>query len=191
MNELGETIKNNKSFFDMEEPPSGHFDRFDARLTQRKQKTGFLNNSMKYLKVASVALLIILSSLWVLEQFNKTRKNISIALGEISPEYKDVEIYYTQLYESKLIELNEVNEIDPELEAELFNKEFKELDSIYQALQKELGYNNEDERIINAMIGYYQTKVEILNQIINQLNEVKSNKENNENNETEIEEKSI
>ena len=178
MDELGELIKNNKSFFDKSEPLPGHLKRFETKLNRNAQKLRFLKKTIKYMKVASVAILFVLSSLWILEQFTKKQKDISIALGEISSEYKEVEFYYTRLYQTKLEELNRVNEIDPELESELMKSEFQELDSIYKALQKELGYNKEDERIINAMIGYYQTKVEILNQIINQLNYVKKDKIN-------------
>ena len=174
MNELGDIIKNNKSFFDKDEPPAGHFERFEKKLNMAKRKKSFYQKSFQYLKVASVAILVIISSLWVIERIIPVNKNKSVALGEISQEYKEVEFYYTQLYQAKLEELNKVKKIDPDLEAELMKKEFEELDSIYRTLQKEAGYNKEDERIINAMIGYYQTKVEILSQIINQLNEVRS-----------------
>jgi len=173
MKDLGDLIKNNKAFFDNSEPQNGHFERFEAKLKAESKKKRFLPKTIVFLRVASIAILVVLSSLWLLERFEDTKKDISIALGEISPEYKEVEFYYTRLYDSKIEEFNKVKEIDPELEAELLKNEFQELDSIYKALQKELGANKEDERIINAMIGYYQTKIEILNQIIFQLNNVK------------------
>jgi len=175
MNELGDLIKKNKSFFDKDEPDAGHFERFENKLLKMKQRKSLLQRSYQAVRIAAVVVLVVISSIWIFEKLYPNNNN-KIALGEISQEYKEVEFYYTQLYQNKLDELNKVKTIDPELEAELIKNEFKELDSIYNTLQKELGNNKEDERIINAMIGYYQTKVELLNQIIHQLNDIKTEK---------------
>jgi hypothetical protein len=52
-------------------------------------------------------------------------------------------------------------------------------------LKKDLKAHPNDERIINAMIEHYQSKVDVLNYIISQLKEVNSeNQINNENYET-------
>jgi len=48
-------------------------------------------------------------------------------------------------------------------------KEMKSMDSTYVSLQKELKANPNDERIINAMIEHYQTKLEVMSYIVNQL----------------------
>ncbi len=44
--------------------------------------------------------------------------------------------------------------------------EMKGMDSVYVQLQHELKANPNDERIINAMIEHYQTKVEIMSYIL-------------------------
>ena len=62
-------------------------------------------------------------------------------------------------------------------------KEMKSMDSVYVSLQKELKANPNDERIINAMIEHYQTKVEVLNYIVNQLKAIRNDNLNNKENE--------
>jgi uncharacterized protein (DUF305 family) len=66
---------------------------------------------------------------------------------------------------------------------EALRKELKDMDITYTQLQKELRANPNDERIINAMIEHYQTKVDVMNYILSQLKAVKN--ENNKNTENE------
>jgi hypothetical protein len=47
------------------------------------------------------------------------------------------------------------------------------MDSTYVSLQKELKANPNDERIINAMIEHYQTKLEVMTYIVNQLKTIR------------------
>jgi lipid II:glycine glycyltransferase (peptidoglycan interpeptide bridge formation enzyme) len=74
--------------------------------------------------------------------------------------------------EIKIIDLN-----NPE-QKKMLEKEMKSMDSIYVQLQKDLKANPDDERIINAMIEHYQTKVEVMNYIINQLKVIRNENQN-------------
>ena len=51
--------------------------------------------------------------------------------------------------------------------------ELSEMDSLFLNLQQEYKANPNDERIINAMIEYYQTKLDIVNTIKTDLENVK------------------
>jgi len=57
-------------------------------------------------------------------------------------------------------------------------KEMRTMDSTYVSLQKELKANPNDERIINAMIEHYQTKVEVMSYIVNQLKAIRNDNQN-------------
>jgi len=52
------------------------------------------------------------------------------------------------------------------------------MDSVYVQLQKELKANPDDERIISAMIEHYQTKLEVMSYIVNQLKSIRDEQEN-------------
>ena len=62
-------------------------------------------------------------------------------------------------------------------------KEMKSMDSVYVSLQKELKANPNDERIINAMIEHYQTKLEVMTYIVNQLKTIRNDNQNKTENE--------
>jgi hypothetical protein len=66
---------------------------------------------------------------------------------------------------------------------EVLFKEMKSMDSVYVSLQKELKANPNDERIINAMIEHYQTKLEVMSYIVNQLKTIRNNNQNTKENE--------
>jgi hypothetical protein len=57
---------------------------------------------------------------------------------------------------------------------DLLVKEMKSMDSVYVSLQKELKANPNDERIINAMIEHYQTKLEVMTYIVSQLKTIRN-----------------
>jgi hypothetical protein len=61
--------------------------------------------------------------------------------------------------------------------------ELDEFEEVYLKLQSDLSLSPNDERVINAMLDYYQTKLSLINMIIEKLKEVKQ--KNNMSHETE------
>lgn len=179
MKDLDNIIQENRSEFDSFEPSDGHFERFEQKLKElnKKEKTftiGYI------LKAAVVAILVILSGLWVYDNF-ESRTNNGIALNEISPEYGEVEMYYTHLVNQKYSEINQCETLDSTQKGMLMY-ELGEMDSIYSNLKNDLKTNPNDERVINAMIQHYQLKVEVMNQILQQLQQAQNiNKQKSEN----------
>jgi hypothetical protein len=47
------------------------------------------------------------------------------------------------------------------------------MDSIHKELQRKLGTNPGDDRVINAMITYYQTKLGVMKIFLNTLTQIK------------------
>jgi hypothetical protein len=110
-----------------------------------------------------------------------------MTLGDVSPQYKEVENYYihqVNMVEGEIVNIDLVN--NPGQKSILL-KEMKSMDSVYVSLQKELKANPNDERIINAMIEHYQTKLEVMTYIVNQLKAIRNETTNTtENEETSI-----
>ncbi len=178
MDKLEKIIIDNRNSFDTLEPDNEHLKRFEDRLNNYNKKRN--NFSFTYLlKAASVTILIGLSSLWVYDNLISQNEK---TLSNISPEYRDVETYYTTQVNNKINQINQINHYNTEKQKELFKEEFTDLDSLYINLQKELKTNPNDERVINAVIHHYQMKIDILNNILNYFNNVKQTKTNkNEN----------
>jgi hypothetical protein len=71
-----------------------------------------------------------------------------------------------------------------EEEQNMMKKELDEFQTRYENLQKDLAVNPNDERVINAMLEYYQAKLSVINIIVDKLEEVKQ--QTNKNHESEI-----
>jgi hypothetical protein len=177
MNNIDETIRRNRGFFDDAEPAEGHFERFSYKLGVRFGVKRKINIGPYLLRAAAVTLLLTLSSLYTWEHFIRPESS-KMTLSQVSPEYREVEKYYVQ----------QVNMIEEEIfgsglgasdeQKTMLQEELSNMDITYKELQKELKANPNDERVINAMIEHYQTKVEVMTYILNQLKQVRSDNQN-------------
>jgi hypothetical protein len=183
MKSIEDIIRNNKDFFEDAEPSEGHLERFNRKLEKRFQINTLKRSIVPYLlKAAVVTLLITLSSLWTWDHFIRTGST-RMTLGQVSPQYKEVENYYVHqvnLMEGEIVNVDLKN--NPAQKTMLM-KEIKSMDSTYVSLQKELKANPNDERIINAMIEHYQTKLEVMTYIVNQLKTIRNGNINKKENE--------
>lgn len=177
MDRFEKIIRQNRDNFDGSEPSDGHFERFTQKLRKRNSRMR-RPSVMNILKAASIVLLIGLSSLWVYDNLiSSYRSGKRISLGDVSPEYREVEIYYTNLVRTKYNEIDQLSFPEDSTQKELLKKELSNMDSIYNSLEKELGVNPTDPRIINAMIEYYQRKLEVMNHILDQLQQLDTQKQ--------------
>jgi hypothetical protein len=168
MKTIEDIIRNNRDFFEDQEPSEGHFDRFSVKLEIRCNSRANKRSIVPYLlRAAVVTLLVTLSSLWTWDHFIRQGSG-RMTLGQVSPQYREVENYY--LHQVNLMEGEIVNtDLNNAEQKDVLIKEMKSMDSVYVSLQKELKANPNDERIINAMIEHYQTKLEVMTYIVNQL----------------------
>ncbi|MCX6256775.1 MAG: hypothetical protein NTW49_02580 [Bacteroidia bacterium] len=178
---IDDLLRENTAVFDDDEPPEGHIKRFEDKLKARQ--AGHLRkfNAFYFLKIAAIVILVVISSLWVIEKTSTRQEKAGIALKDVSTDYAEVEVYYTSEINEKLTELGNVKSGGEMIRNDLMKKEFSEMDSLYRSLEVELKSKPGNERIIDAMISYYRTKLEILNKILLQLNNVKQlNNQGNE-----------
>lgn len=178
MKNIEEIIRTNKDFFEEAEPSKGHLDRFTAKLEMRFKEEAPRRSIVPYLlRAAVVTLLVTLSSLWTWDHFIRPGSS-RMTLSEVSPKFKEVENYYlhqVNLMEDEIVDVKLSD--NPEQKQELM-REMKSMDSVYVSLQKELKANPNDERIINAMIEHYQTKLEVMTYIVNQLKTIRNDNHN-------------
>lgn len=167
MKSLEEIVLRHKESFDDLEPNEGHFERFESRLNKQKTKTVEIKINV-LIRVAAAVLILISGAIWII--INQTSK--TVPYNGYTQEIQEVEYYYSTLVSEKMSQIKQYSN-DPELKEKLIQEEFNELDSLNNVLQKELKTTPGDERVINAIISHYQTKVEILNQILDDLQSIK------------------
>jgi hypothetical protein len=178
---IEELVRKNQERLNDEEPLDGHFERFEAKL--KKSHSGvkkFRMNIIWKLAAAAVFAFLIVNQarIW----FSSDNGNINspaemegISLASVSSEYKEVEFYYTNAINNGLEQWDKLvseGHISEE-EQQMMETELAEFENVYNKLQKDLRASPNDDRVINAMIEYYQTKLSLINMIVNKLNEVK------------------
>lgn len=174
MKDLDKYINENADFFNSDEPEDGHFDRFKAKMGKEPRKLKEISFSLVF-KIVSVAAILILSVL-VTVKYNKEttkpqgNKYQEMTLSDISEEYKEVENYLKSNIDTKMEEFQNLSCSNADVSIDMVLEELEELDETYKELQEELKINKNDQRIIDAMIDCYQTKIELLNTILSQVN---------------------
>lgn len=176
--ELEKLILDNRHSLEDEEPMEGHFERFEARLQKASKPTRVIYFK-PVLRIAAIVVFALLAVNQVRIYFFPNKQE-ELTLGSLSPEYREVEFYYTSAIETGMNQWDKLSRegLISESEQQMMMEEQKEFDQMYQRLQKELEANPNDERVINAMIEYYQARMSLINLIINKLEEVKKQKNN-------------
>jgi hypothetical protein len=173
------------------EPSEGHFERFEARLEQMNKRKKIISLDVVW-KVAAAAVFAFLLVNQAVIWFSPAEKpqltgepQNAFTLATVSSEYEEVEFYYTNAISvgitqwEKLVEQGMISEE----EQQMMEHEMEEFEKVFLKLQDDLSLSPNDDRVINAMLEYYQTKLSLINMIIEKLQEVKQ--KNNVNYETE------
>lgn len=177
-------ITENRESFNDAEPLEGHFERFGAKLDKEFGRNKKLNLRIVWQVAAAVAFIFLAINQAIVLFAPKQTKEISLAT--VSPEYQEMENYYVTSINTSLTNwdaLQKEGRLSSE-EKTLLDQELKAFEITFKGLQKELEANPNDDRVINAMIEFYQSKLAVINIIMNNLKEVKQLK--NTNHETKI-----
>ncbi len=199
MDELKSFFEQNRNLFDTEEPLAGHFERFQQRLEAEHKQRNRFNYKRIFYVAASVVVAVVVSveALSLLlgkgvetiqnevaelnidstnEFVRQTTQNVK---SKLNPEYRETQKYYITEVDNRLDQIKATS-MDEEQKAELL-KELSEMDELFAKLQKELKSSPDNQVLIEAMINHYKMKIEVMNQIINNLNSIKTlNTQNNE-----------
>ena len=185
---IEELILNNLEGLNENEPMDGHFARFEAKL-KVQHKTRRITFNVVW-KVAAAVIFVLLATNQVFIYFSpnqqnlffNSRNNSEVTLASVSTEYEEVEFYFTNAISVGLNQWNTLNDdgfISAE-EQQMMDSELAEFEERFITLQKDLAANPKDERVVNAMLEYYQTKLGVINMIVNKLEEVKQKNNNYE-----------
>jgi len=155
--------------FDLAEPSIGHFERFENRISNPvKKKT----SHWKLLSIA--ASVILLFGIW----FGQNLQNDRLELADLSPKMEETQNYFTSLIRTEIESINLQRNGDNE---QLIDDSFLRLETLenqYVKLTIELKESNEDRRVIFAMISNYQQRIEILQNLLEQIDTIKTIKIN-------------
>ena len=178
-----DAFKNLEGQFDLETPSSGHQQRFLEKLNNQNKVPQYNKKVVKLWRpmvgiAASLALII--SVLIGVQNSSNTKE-----LASISPEMASTQEFFTSAIANELEKLN--SEENPEYQDLIVDTMFqiKILEEDYELLKTDLTESGDDDRVIYAMIANFQSRIDLLQNVVEQIDNLKQDKlEDNENSST-------
>ncbi|MRI00317.1 hypothetical protein GH721_07175 [Kriegella sp. EG-1] len=179
-NKIEDIFKELQGHFDTEEPNSGHELRF---LDKLKAETIVPHNTPKKInwwKPLSIAASIILVFAIALGYLNTTT-SIEEKVAEISPEAANTQFYFANLIEEQVKELESLD--TPETKKIITDtmSQLSKLELNYKNLEIDLLNGGNSKLILSAMITNFQTRIDLLEEVIEQIEDIKTLKKFEEN----------
>ena len=166
--------------FDIEEPHSGHKERFFKKL-EKEADVPKSEGKVKRLwaPILGIAASFALAFFLLGEVFIPANSAKNSDLASISPEMKQTQEFYTSMIKKELTALNE--EKSPETEAIIEDAllQMEKLERNYENLKDDLKRSGKDNRVIHAMIQNFQQRIDLLNNVLTQIENIKSLKKQN------------
>ena len=158
MDQLEKFIRENRSAFDTEVPTLKVWANIDKQIDKRpRPKIVWIR------RLAAIAAVAILAVTACVIGFNMgTASAEARSLADISPEHAEMETYFNDQIQKKMAKLVSYKQDG------FVQSDFQELDAIYEDLKQELlkAPAGNEEQVIQAMINNYQTKIDILEKVI-------------------------
>ena len=176
MSFLEKKILENNDFFDDQQLPDGHKNRFINRLDKIELEEVKSERLPTILRIAAV-LLILVAGYFVLR--NITLGDIGNAVLDgvteisLTPEIENVFAYYDAISNQKVDKINTVAPNDSEAERvkQIAQRQLQSLDANLAKIEKEYVKNPNNQKLKAALVNNKRKKAEILDNILKQLDE--------------------
>ena len=171
--------------FDIAEPNSGHEDRFLEKLDRRHQNKHPKKGKLRklWIPLSSIAAALIIVFFAFGKVFNTPAFAKETGLAAVSPQMKETQDFYSTLIERELKSIE--GERSPQ-NNKIINDALVQLETLekeYNKLKKDLLESGQDKRVIYAMINNFQKRIDLLNQVLDQIETIKQlNTQKNETN---------
>lgn len=171
--ELEGFFKELEGAFDIENPQEGHRERFLQKLQTGRKTANMDHKKNGWWKPLSIAASIVFLLSLGLSLYNSfpTREE---KIAKISPEASKTEFYFANLVNEQVKELKK--ESTPETEKIITDTmvQLKILETDYQKMEKDLLKGGNSKLILSAMIVNFQTRMDLLQDVLDQIETIKS-----------------
>ena len=172
---INRMFENLEGSFDIESPKLGHELRFLDKLKNKndvvtkKRRT----NWKPFLAIA--ASLVLMISIFTFTQQNS---NDVYELANVSPEMSTTQDFFTNTIASELEKLDEVKSPETQKLVDDAIFQISILEEQYALLKTDLSESGNDKRVIFAMITNFQNRIDVLQSVIQQIENVNQLKNN-------------
>ena len=175
---LKKLFKNLEQGLDIENPNLGHEQRFLNKLVKQNEQ-GFskTSNSKRFSWkpfIGIAASIVLLISVFMFT----TKGNSEIDLAKISPEMAETQTLFTSIFTNELSKIN--SEEMPEYQDLIVDAlyKIKVIEEDYNQLVIGLKESPNDQLIISAMIINFQSRINVLQEVMQQIEEAKLSNNN-------------
>ena len=168
-NTMEDFFKKNREQFDVAEPNIGHFERFQARIKESDEKLSRKGGTPWYI-LAVAASVLLFFGYWM-GNYNQSSSSAGIELADVSPQMQETQNFYVATIQK---ELEVIKTKKTTANQQIIDDAFVQLELLetnYRKLTLELKESNADKRVIYAMITNFQTRLQILQNLMDQLEE--------------------
>ena len=163
---LEEFVRQNREQFDHHEPDPSIWLKINPANTPGVKE----RRSMRWLRVAAAVAMIFAGSTAGIYFLTGGKAETDQYSNELYMEIRETEQYYSHMVSQRYNELKPYLASDPEAK-EMLTDDMTELDEVYSELKEDLKDNASNPEVIEAMILNYRVKLEILEDLLNQLKE--------------------
>ncbi len=162
MDNLEKYIQENRAAFDSAGPDPKVWKEIDRQLSGKQPAQRVI--WMRRLRIAA-AVVLLLTAGGTIGAYLANPSGSGKDLGDISPEYAELERYFNRQIDEKISLLASYHSDDS------LQDDFRDLDILYEQLKKELKEvpPKAEEQVIHAMIENYQSKIDILEQVLEKI----------------------
>ena len=181
---LEKFIQENREDFDRNYPNSAVWDRISDELDKREYRH---QPRIYTIMRLAAAIVLVLAVGFVIGMYSFSSDQEQQMLANIGPEtyqrYQDINNYYTHQVSSKMDEVQDLKSVNNNGDSVSLSEDLQQLDAIFTELKQELMNNHkaDEEKIIDAMILNYQTKLEILERVADKLKKQSSTQQQKDN----------
>ena len=170
MDNFEKHIRENKAMFDEHTADRDKlWAQIASKLEPSKPKVIPLWKSPLLRVAAAVAIVLGLSALIGLTAYNGTNNSQN---NFVSKELQDIDMHYNGLVMHQVQLVKNHPELSQE-DKDAFLSFMEELDEEYAALKLEMAENLDNELVLEAIIGNYKKRIELIENLLRQINESK------------------
>ncbi len=163
---LEEFVKQHREQFDQREPDPSIW----LKINPDNQTVANERRPMRWLRIAAAVAMIFAGSTAGIYFLTGGFAEADRYSSELYQEVLETEQYYSQIVSDRYNELQPFLVSNPAAN-EMLSADMEELDEVYKELKEDLKDNASNPEVIEAMILNYRVKLEILEDLLNQLKE--------------------
>jgi hypothetical protein len=168
--QIDHIFSNLKGSFDTEEPAAGHQLRFQQKLQtlHQKEKRSYSKTLWRPLMAAAAIITIALAVF-----ISKPADSEGMELSSVSTDYYEAQNFFTIALREELQKVEAQR--SPLTEHIIYDglRQLNKLETQYNQLKLDLETSQQDNRVIYAMISNFQTRIDILTNLLEQIENIK------------------